>query len=490
MPAPSANDADAQADDAVRALEPLLRPEGWTLLNTLPPYREKDALRLGATLREAGHDPALVSAALTQSRLRARATEKFGEFAASMLFTPHGLEQATRLPVAALHAERFAKAEVGSVADLGCGIGGDSMALAGLGMDVLAVDRDPATVAVATVNLRPFPNARVRLGRAEGHDPTQTEGIWLDPARRAVSGRGTRRLHDPEQYEPPLSAVIELAARLGSLHGGTELEGPCAPSGHGGSHVRFGALGAKLGPAIDRELLPAGTETQWLSWHGQVLEATCWFGPLATPGTPTSALVVDRDGAHLLTARTHGGGPARSHGAGANGDESDESVGPPAAAGAGDRADSGEVPGDPQPGPLGDHLYEPDGAVIRAGLIGRLARDLDAHTLDPTIAYLTGDLRTTTPFARGYAVRDVMPFSLKRLTSYLKEHRLGVLEIKKRGTAVEPEELRRRLRPRRFGEESATLVLTRIAGEQMVVVTSPHGHSPAGGTGSPSGGAQ
>ena len=200
--------------------------------------------------------------------------------------------------------------------------------------------------------------------------------------------------------------------------------------------------------------------------------------------------VVDRDGAHLLTARTHGAGPARSHGAGANGDESDESVSPPAVAGAGDRADSGQVPGDPQPGPLGDHLYEPDGAVIRAGLIGRLARDLDAHTLDPTIAYLTGDVRTTTPFARGYAVRDVMPFGLKRLTSYLKEHRLGVLEIKKRGTAVEPEELRRRLRPRRFGEESATLVLTRIAGEQMVVVTSPHGHSPAGGTGSPSGGAQ
>lgn len=173
MPAPLADDAD----DAVRALEPLLHPDGWALLNSLPPYQEQDALRLGARLREAGHDAALVSAALTQARLRARGAEKFGEFAASMLFTPHGLEQATRLPVAALHAERFARAGVASVADLGCGIGGDSMALSGLGMDVLAVDRDPVTVAVATVNLRPFPTARVRLGRAEGHDPTETEGI-------------------------------------------------------------------------------------------------------------------------------------------------------------------------------------------------------------------------------------------------------------------------------------------------------------------------
>ena len=112
--------------------------------------------------------------------------------------------------------------------------------------------------------------------------------------------------------------------------------------------------------------------------------------------------------------------------------------------------------------------------MIRAGLIGRLAEVLGARTLDPSIAYLTADRRTDTPFARGYTVRDVMPFGIKRLTSYLREHRLGVLEIKKRGTAVQPEELRRKLRPRRFGEEHATLILTRIAGEQSVVIASPH----------------
>src|SRR5699024_6530592 len=194
-----------------------------------------------------------------------------------------------------------------------------------------------------------------------------------------------------------------------------------------------------------RDALPGDVEMQWLSFHGQVLEATAWFGPLAREGVLSSAVLVDRHGAHRL-----------------------------------DRdADSAA---DPEPGPLGDHLYEPDGAVIRAGLIGALAERLGARTLDPSIAYLSGDRYESTPFARGYAVRDVMPFGLKRLTSYLREHRLGVLEIKKRGTAVEPDELRRKLRPRRFGDDSATLLLTRIAGEQSVIVASPHPAPAAQGT--------
>lgn len=417
----------APADPAEAAfaagLERVLSPEGWDLLQSLPPYREADALRLGATLRAAGHDAELVSAVLTQARLRERATEKFGEFAGQMLLTPRGLEQATRLPIAALHARRFLDAGVRTLADLGCGIGGDSMAASALGLDVTAVDLDPVTVAVATVNLRPFPASRAELGRAEDADPARTEGIWMDPARRTVRGPA-RRLHDPEEYSPPLSTVVDLADRLGRAHG---LDGP-------------GPLGVKLGPAIDHAALPAGSETQWISWHGQVLEADCWLGPLATDGVRRSALVIGREGATQLRDTD------------ATGD-------------AGAR--------DPEPGELGAHLYEPDGAVIRAGLLGVLAERLGARTIDPTIAYLTAEEQTATPLAQGYAVRDVMPFGLKRLTSYLREHRLGRLEIKKRGTAVEPDELRRRLRPRRFGDEAATLILTRIAGEQSVIVAEP-----------------
>lgn len=408
-------------DGAAQAVEPVLHAEGWALLERVSALPDRDPLALGTRLREEGHAPELVAAVLTQARLRERAAEKFGEFARGMLLTPHGLEQATRLPIAAMHAARFRDAGLSSVADLGCGIGGDAMALAGLGLDVRAVDRDPVTVAVATVNLRPFPNARVELGEAAAHEVGSTDGIWLDPARRA-EGRGrTRRLHDPEEYEPPLSLVAELAKRLGSARGG---EGA-------------GPVGAKLGPGIDRTALPAGTETQWLSWHGQVLEAVCWFGPLAREGVSASAVVVDATGAHRRELRS-------------------------------------DSPGDPQPRELDAHLYEPDGAIIRAGLLGSVADELGAATIDPTIAYLTGPDLVSTPFARGYAVREVMPFGIKRLAAYLREHRIGVIEIKKRGTAVEPEELRRRLRPRRFGEERASVVLTRMAGEQVAIIADPH----------------
>ena len=58
------------ADEAFeRSLALVLQPAGYELLATLPPYREQDALALGARLRAVGHDPALVAAVLTLVQL-------------------------------------------------------------------------------------------------------------------------------------------------------------------------------------------------------------------------------------------------------------------------------------------------------------------------------------------------------------------------------------------------------------------------------------
>ncbi|MFD1506614.1 class I SAM-dependent methyltransferase [Georgenia yuyongxinii] len=398
------------------SLTQLLSPQGRALLAELPPYVAEESLRVSTRLRERGVDAGLVAAALTQSRLRERARAKFGERAGRMFFTVAGLEQATRQVVAAHHARRYAGAGSRLVADLGCGLGGDAIALSGLGVAVLAVEADPVTADLAEANLREFPTASVRHGDALALDLAAegVDAVFADPARRA----GGRRIFDPTAYSPPLDVVLALRARVP-------------------------ALGVKVAPGVPYSALPPDARAQWVSVDGDVVEAGLWFGPLAAEGPGRSALVLAGGAAHVLT---------EADGAGA--------AGRPDAP-----ARAGEVR------PVGAFLYEPDGAVIRAGLVARAAELLGAGLLSEDIAYLTGDTLVATPFATAYRVLDHFPFGLKPLRAYLRARDVGVVTIKKRGTAVEPEQLRRQLGLR--GTRAATIVLTRIAGRQSVLVVEP-----------------
>lgn len=137
----------------------LLSSAGQQLLAEVGELDAKaDVVQLVSKLRSQGHDPKLVAAVLTQAKLRRRAVAKFGPFAERMIFTEPGLEQASRLSVAAIHAGRFRDAKVKSVADLGCGIGAESLAFASLDLNVKSFEIDEVTAAVATYNLAPFEN--------------------------------------------------------------------------------------------------------------------------------------------------------------------------------------------------------------------------------------------------------------------------------------------------------------------------------------------
>ena len=183
-------------------LRELLTPEALRLLDELEPSAELgDALTLVSRLRKQGHPPSRVAAVLNQYRLRRKAETKFGPFARRMLFTPTGLEQASRLRVAAVHAGRFAAPGLDRVADLGCGIGGDAMALAALELRVTAVERDEVTAAIAAYNLVPFPNARVVHADALDQPLDDVDAVWLDPARR----EGASRLASPDDWSPSLT---------------------------------------------------------------------------------------------------------------------------------------------------------------------------------------------------------------------------------------------------------------------------------------------
>ncbi len=386
-------------------LTALLTPEGLRLVDELGVIvSPADVTGAVSRLRASGLSPELVSAAVGQARLRGRARAKFGPFAERMLFTRAGLEQATRLSVAARHAGRFRDNGVTRVADLGCGIGGDALGFAGIGLDVLAVDADEITAAIAGYNLAPFGDAAtVTCARAEDVDLSGVDAVWLDPARRTAGHTETTRVGAAD-WSPSLDWVFDLAGRV--------------------------PAGVKLGPAFDRTLIPDDVEAQWISVDGSTIELVLWSGMLARDGIRRAALVIRGDAAHELTA---------------GGDTDDAAV-----------------------RELGEYVHEPDGAVIRARLIGEVARSLEAGMLDPKIAYLTSDAAVTSPFVQSFRVRERLPSDVKALARALKDRGIGTLEIKKRGVDVDPAALRTKLKLR--GPESATLILTRVGSTRLTLL--------------------
>lgn len=398
---------------AAQPADALLTPAGRALVAALTPYDPARALPLVEAARRdprwAG-SPEVVSAAATQARLRTRAAERFP--GPPRWWTSDGLEQATRPAVAARHAERFRTAGIRDVADLGCGVGSDAVALAGAGLRVLAVDRDPAALwaLAATAADRGLP-----IEVLEG-DVTTLPGPWqapgsagaelgcfVDPARRSA---GARRM-SPEAWSPPWSWVRDLARRVP-------------------------ATGAKVAPGIDHAAIPEETQVEWVSVAGDLVEAAVWWGPLRQGAARRSAVV--------LAGRTDAG--RQMHTGALSLDDTD---GIPSA----------EV------GPVGRWLVEPDPAVIRSGLVSVLAARISGHLVDPRIAYITGDTHPpASPLGATFEVLDEVPIARRSMRAWLRARGYGDVIIKKRGVAVVPEELRAALRLGGSGP-TATLVLTR-----------------------------
>jgi SAM-dependent methyltransferase len=337
--------------------------------------------------------PQQAAAVLEQVQLRARAAPRF-ERAAQMLFTAVGLQQSTHPLVAAHRAARFRGRPW--VADLGCGLGADSLALAQVAGRVLALDRDPLRLLCARHNAAVHGLAdRILFVQANTLNPPflpLAVSLFGDPGRRSGSDRRTFR---PQDYQPPLASLWE--------------------------RMRDGrGIAIKVAPGIDYRALPWVDEVEIVSLDGQVKEATLWCGDLATPGVSRRATLLP-SGATVTGDQTKGGLPIK---------------------------------------PAGRYLYEPDGAVIRAGLVGQMGAVLELWQLDPHIAYLSGDEEITSPLLQGFEIEVKMPFGLKSIRQRLRELDVGILEIKKRGVALDPDTFRRRLKL--SGSESKTLIVTRL----------------------------
>ena len=381
-------------------LAALRTTEGSAALAAAADVAGGEPLAAATALRARGVAPELASAALTQTDLRRRAAAKFGAAAATMLFTRPGLEQATRSVVADRRAARLAAAGVRTLADLGCGLGADALAMARRGIRVHAVDADPLTAALAAANAEAAGLAgliTVACADATTVPVEQFDAVFADPARRRA-GRG--RLLDPRSWSPSWDFIATLPERVPR----TVL---------------------KLAPGIDHALLPPGAEGEWVSVDGDLVEAAFWCGPLAEAARRAILLPEGRE----LTGSGVEAAPV---------------------------------------GPVGAFLYDPDPAVVRSHLVAEFAASIGGRIADPEIAYVYTDAAVDTGFGRRLEITDVLPFSLKRLRTLLRDRGIGRLEIRKRGSALEPEQLRKDLRL--SGSAGASLVLTRVAGAPTVLL--------------------
>ena len=342
---------------------------------------------------------------LELTALRDRAQAKFTH-ADAMFFTARGLEQATDEIVAAYKAQRFHGRDV--IFDLCTGIGGDLLALAAAGTTT-AFDRDPIMAILATANGRacfdrrttnnPPPTCHALDVEKLGEQPDFAEcSAWhIDPDRRSTGRRTTR----VDLHEPATGAIDLLLAR--------------------NPHAAV-----KLAPAAQLpDDWPERAELEWISRGRECRQLVAWFGDLAHD-----------TGRRRATVLGDGTMPPRSI-------LGTDELAPPRIA------------------PIGRYLFEPDAAVLAADLGPTLAAEQALAGITTGIAYWTGDAPLADPALACFEVLEVLPFRVKPLSALLRARNIGQLEIKKRGVALDPAELRRQFRLK--GDEAATLLLAPIA---------------------------
>ncbi|MBQ7501965.1 hypothetical protein IJT93_04515 [bacterium] len=370
---------------------------------------KENELKILKQLR-AAFPPEQAGEILTQAKLRRKAAVKF-PLAHKMFFEAEALEQATSWELALHRAEKLHRlAPAGIFLDLGCSIGGDALALAQF-RPVTAIDLNPVRLQILKANClktqSPFTVTILQGDYLEMNLP-EAGAVFIDPARR----QDGKRIFSIDKIQPPLAELLKLSDRL---------KLPAA---------------VKLAPSLDKGLLneyPAAA-LEFTGRSKQCQEAVLWLNTdNSLPRLQGS--VLSREGKWL------------------------------------ERAGTPEEEQHLQTGPLlaDQYIYEIEPAMLRAGALENIAGEIGAHLFDPQVSWLISDKLCRHPLAESFHIETAEKFSLKKLQKYLSERQIGILEIKKRNSAVEPETLRKQLKLARSKKE-ATVFITRRNGVPMMIL--------------------
>ncbi|MBF0430904.1 MAG: hypothetical protein HQK83_06470 [Fibrobacteria bacterium] len=337
---------------------------------------------------------------LEQLALRLKAKKKIFQ-ASQLLFTKLNLEQATREIVSRHKAKKLAHFPV--IADLCCGIGGDSFFLDNR---IVGVDINPGILKLYDFNMRKLNKDFIAVCTDATRCNIRSQAALLDPARRQTAHSNTGWQDD--SLSPALSQIE-------------------------GCIKHYKNMGIKLRPGITVPEFLCDYELEYIGVKDECIELTVWTGDL---GCSQRVTAVELESGSSISASISDIPDTFSH------------INYP-----------------------GSYIFEPVKVLVRSHLFGVLANQLGLWQIDSQIAYLSGNEPVLHPFLKSYKIIGQYSLNLKGLKRVIKEHDIGILEIKKRGVAVSPEKVRKQLSPK--GSQSGILIFTRVKNKKTVFLVQP-----------------
>ncbi|MDO4630487.1 MAG: hypothetical protein Q4C70_15015 [Planctomycetia bacterium] len=454
----------------------LLSEAGNAVMGDLQKRGLKDELKKTEFLRKSGISPEKTRLVLEQLRLRERATEKFGDMAENMIFTPVGMEQSTDRWIAAYKASRFPEGL--PVADVCCGIGGDLTAFA-LKHPVLGVDYDLRTALATSFNIE-------RFSEISGHTESGNQNSFLGNALFKVQLSNNLNSHEQiilvsekknnnilsceKEWKIRTVTALETESETRKVACITAEEFlktsnlekyPCIhldpdrrsegvrttkmsyfePSQEVVEDLISGrkVAAVKLAPGteVPPEWLKNATELEWIGRNRECRQLLVWFfsNQRPDPEKQVRATIIDAHSESIsisICGKQHR------------------------------KIETAEKPG--------KYVFDIDSTFLAAGLEGELASQFGLKRLGEGSVYLTGDEPISGCAALScFEILKVLPLDRKQIVKEIRERNWKNLEIKKRGNVPEPEVVRKWIKLVSKGE-SGTLILAQISPKNVAII--------------------